>query len=205
MRKWLRLPADRAFSNCGSARSSLSPGVQGSLGVCPNQPSRSPHSPPGAGAQGVEKNFAQSPRRLRREGHTRRRLAANDHSSNRLHQIEGRTKNRKIVAIKEVFGAAGNACAVLTARDIREPCHAPTALCFQKGDAATRLPGSPVAPDRSDWSGRWELFHRNGSASTKVVKQKWLQPGQIEFFACPHGSGLIAKCHHTRKSCLSYQ
>src|SRR3981081_2544676 len=60
-------------------------------------------------------------------------------------------------------------CEVSRARDIRAPCHARTALCCQTADAATRLPGLPSAPGRSDWSGRseiarWKPGHCTGSA-----------------------------------------
>src|SRR5208282_3273856 len=51
----------------------------------------------------------------------------------------------------------------------------------------------------------WKLFDRKRSAVAEVLVQKRLQAGEIEFFACSHRSGLIAKCHHNRNFRMCYR
>ena len=46
-----------------------------------------------------------------------------------------------------------------------------------------------------------KLFDRDRSAVVEVLQKKWPQPGEIEFFACPYRSRLIANCHHNRNYC----
>src|SRR5208282_3825700 len=50
-----------------------------------------------------------------------------------------------------------------------------------------------------------KLFDGDRSAVVEVLQQKWLQPREIEFFACPYCSRLIANCRHTRSSSIRYR
>src|ERR1700694_1896852 len=45
------------------------------------------------------------------------------------------------------------------------------------------------------------LLDGEPSFVAKVPLEKRLQRGDVEFFACPYRSRLIARCHHTRISC----
>src|SRR5450759_1323300 len=154
----------------------------------------------------IEERFAQSPRRLRRKRHTRWGLAAHDYSPNRLHQVEGRIENRQIVAIEERFrcdrisGVQFRQYAILARHVVRGPDLA------AKGRASQHdFPVTHSHQVRQIGVSARELFDGNRSAVAEVLQQKRPQPGEIEFFACSHRSRLIAKCHHTRNSCIRYR
>src|SRR5580658_250483 len=152
----------------------------------------------------IDELFAQPLRGLRRKRHAWRGIAADDHSPNWLHQVKGRVENRKIVAVEECLRRNGIGGVQLRQHTILAPHIMRGPHLAAEGWASQHdFPVAHPQQVRQIGVAAGKLFDGQRFAGAEVLQQKRPQAGEIEFFACPHRSRLVAKRHHILNSSSS--